>query len=86
MAVNTRAKRYSLLGLLDLGGGIDQADRQTLLGLYGGILASQAVAAVGVIHLSVSAARQPYLTVSAARQPYTTVSAARRPYITVTEG
>jgi hypothetical protein len=52
MAVDTEAKRMSLLGfggedLLPIpDGSIDQADRQTLLGLYGGILAESAVVPV----------------------------------------
>ena len=39
MAIDTAKKRYSMLGIMMPDRTIDQADRQTLLDLYGGILA-----------------------------------------------
>lgn len=60
--MNTAAKRYSAIGTLlpflrlpplpD--GSIDQADRQTLTGMYGGILAGEAVAPPAAVELSSS--------------------------------
>ena len=82
MAIDTQAKRYSLLGLVNLDGTVDQSDRQTMLGLYGGVLAGEVSAAVGLVYLSVSAARRPRLTASAARRPSLTASAGRRPRLT----
>ena len=40
MAVDSKTKRYSLLGLLNLDGSIDEGDRLTLLDLYSGIAAA----------------------------------------------
>ena len=85
MAIDSAAKRASIAGFIIPDGTLSQGDRQTIAGMYGGILAAAVSVAVGLVYLSVSAARQPYATVSAARRPYITASAARRPYITVTE-
>ena len=85
MAIDSAAKRASIAGFIIPDGTLAQADRQTIAGMYGGILAAAVSVAAGLVYLSVSAARRPYITASAARQPYATVSAARRPYITVTE-
>lgn len=41
MAIDTRAKRQSVLGLPTPGGGVTQSDRQTILWIYGGIEASE---------------------------------------------
>lgn len=58
MAIDTAAKRASAMAIgmgsmgIDLpipDGTIDQADRQTLLGLYGGILASNAAIVIYIV-------------------------------------
>ena len=42
MAIDTQAKRASVLDIVQPDGTIGQADRQTVLGIYGGILVSPA--------------------------------------------
>lgn len=51
MAIDTQAKRASVLYIVQPDGTIAQADRQTLLEVYGGILAAEAVTATPEIVL-----------------------------------
>ncbi len=44
MAIDTAAKRASVAGMIIPDGTLDQGDRQTIAGFYGGILATAAVA------------------------------------------
>ena len=45
MAVDSQAKRASVLYIVQPDGTIEQADRQTVLRVYGGILAEEAIVA-----------------------------------------
>ena len=69
MAIDTQAKRASVLYVIQPDGTIAQADRQTILQVYGGILAEEAVAATPEIVLfSGSIDRQLDLSGSIDRQ------------------
>ena len=48
MAIDSAKKRASVLGVVLSDGTIDQFDRQTICGIYGGILAGAAVVVAGV--------------------------------------
>jgi len=59
MAIDTLAKRNSVIAVSSVilpipDGTIDQADRQTLLRVYGGILASGAIAGLARLHEKIS--------------------------------
>ena len=62
MAVDTQIKRASVLGIVQPDATIDQGDRQTLLGVYAGILA---VLADGLVSIAWSVTR-PLATMTAA--------------------
>lgn len=53
MAIDSRAKRQSILGLPTPGGGITQSDRQTLLLIYGGIEAGELTVVTEVLSFTV---------------------------------
>ncbi len=58
MAVDTVKKRASVLGIVwPDANGIDQADRQTILGVYGGVLAGELAVASGLISIAITGAR-----------------------------
>lgn len=67
MAVDTAKKRASLLGIVTPDGTIDQADRQTLAGLYGGILIVAAAVADAAVAGTVSLTRAITATVGLER-------------------
>jgi hypothetical protein len=46
MAIDSRQKRASVAGIVEPDGTIDQGDRQTITGIYRGILAAAAAEAV----------------------------------------
>ena len=54
MAIDTLAKRASIHGLVIPDGTIDQADRQTITGVYGGILAGEAAAVAAVLQACIA--------------------------------
>lgn len=82
MAVNTRAKRQSVLGLPTPGGGINQSDRQTVAGIYGGILAAEAVAAALVQITSLAVAE--YIAITSSATEYIAQSMGAGDYIAQT--
>ena len=51
--IDDQVKRASVLGIVQPDAGIDQSDRQTLLGVYGGILAGAFVEIIDTITESV---------------------------------
>ena len=67
MAIDTAAKRHSALGYSggppQPDGTIDQADRQTTLAVYGGILAASVTEISARIRCSVSRAATPVVAV-----------------------
>lgn len=55
--IDTQIKRASVLGIVQPDATIDQGDRQTLLGVYAGILAGVLVIATGLVSVAFSVTR-----------------------------
>ncbi len=91
MALDTIAKRNSLLGLGLLDGVFTASDRQAMLGrmkglrVYGGIAFGTSVVTGAIVRIGVATARAPAIGVSSARVPAIGVSTARVPSISVTD-
>ncbi len=82
MAVDTVKKRASVLGIVwPDANGIDQAERQTILGVYGGVLAGELAVASGLISVVITGAR-PGAAASASKP--SVVLTGSRPDVSVT--
>lgn len=90
MAIDTAAKRFSMMSfgkpflrLVPPDGSIDQGDRQTYAGLYGGVLAAASAYIVGELHMAFGAPLQPGIAAGTPLTPGTTFGTPLAPSITI---
>lgn len=85
MAIDTQAERASVLGIVQPDGTIGQADRQTVLDIYGGILAAALGYIVGELHMTFGTPLSPAGAFAAPLAPASSFGTPLAPSITFGE-